>query len=252
MTISKKFMTLTASICLGVGITLISVMGYKLTGGMTGTGTANRLFVLLGGNFLAGGYIQFFTYIAFFWSLFDIIQKRKKIKREVKCFRKSYLPTNERHLLMANDINDLQFKMGDLEKVNKTSLLSVMIKKACTKFRTTKSIPEVIEIISIQTEINKEKAESGQSNIRYLTWVIPSIGFIGTVLGISQALMVANSGDMNIITSTLGVAFDTTLISLVLSIIVMWFFHGLQEETDNLHAGIKEYVIENLVNRIEI
>ncbi len=63
--------------------------------------------------------------------------------------------------------------------------------------------------------------------------------------------MVANSGDMNIITSTLGVAFDTTLISLILSIIIMWFFHGLQEKTDNLHATIKEYVMENLVNRIE-
>ncbi|MBT7610812.1 MAG: hypothetical protein HN576_13710 [Bacteriovoracaceae bacterium] len=252
MTISKKFMTVIISIILGIGITICAILGYKLTGGLTGTGTGNRLSVLFGGNFLAGGYIQLFTYIAFFWSLFDIIEKRSKIKYEKKSFKKSYLPTNERHLLMATDINDLQFKMGDLEKANKSSLLSTMIKKACVKFRTTKSIPEVIEIISIQTEINKEKAESGQSNIRYLTWVIPSIGFIGTVLGISQALMVANTGDMNIITSTLGVAFDTTLISLILSIVVMWFFHGLQEETDNLHAGIKEYVIENLVNRIEI
>ena len=62
----------------------------------------------------------------------------------------------------------------------------------------------MIEIISIQSEINKERSESDQSNIRYLTWVIPSIGFIGTVLGISGALSIAASGDMDVITSTLA------------------------------------------------
>ena len=103
---------------------------------------------------------------------------------------------------MADEIRDLQFRMSDMEK-NGPSLLVSMIKKACTKFRSTQSIPEVLEIISIQTEINKEKAESEQSTIRYLTWVIPSIGFIGTVLGISE-------------------------------------------------ASIKEYVVENLVNKIEV
>ena len=121
----------------------------------------------------------------------------------------------------------------------------------CQKFKTSKSVPEALEIITIQTDINKENAESDQSLIRYLTWVIPSIGFIGTVLGISQALSIANSGDMTLIANTLGVAFDTTLISLILSIVVMFFFHDLQERTDKLHAQIKEYVVENLVNKIE-
>ena len=127
-----------------------------------------------------------------------------------------------------------------------------MIRRVCNKFRSSQSVPEILEIISIQTEINKDKAESDQSNIRYLVWVIPSIGFIGTVLGISQALSIAASADMNLITSTLGVAFDTTLVSLVLSVIIMWYVHSLQQETDNLHAGIKEYLIEKLVNRIEV
>jgi len=252
MTISKGLMNILISLALAAFIVLFASMGYSSTGGATGEGINHRLFVLLGGNIKGGGYIQFLTYFAFFWSLFDIFEKRRLIKWENKSINKKYLPTNEKHLLMANDLRELQFRMSDLEKANKSSMLTQMIKKACVKFRTTASIPEVIEIVSIQTEINKDKSESSQSNIRYLTWVIPSIGFIGTVLGISQALMIANSGDMNLITATLGVAFDTTLVSLILSIIIMWFFHNLQEETDNLHAGIREYVIENLVNRIEL
>jgi len=153
---------------------------------------------------------------------------------------------------MAQDVMDILVKAQEAERLKNKNLVTNIIKKACTKFRTSKNISEMIEIISIQTEIDKNKSESDQSNIRYLTWLIPSVGFIGTVLGISQALAIANSGDMNLITATLGVAFDTTLVALVLSIIVMWFYHRLQEETDRLHDNIKEYVIENLVNRVEL
>jgi flagellar motor component MotA len=130
-------------------------------------------------------------------------------------------------------------------------VLSGILKKACTKYRTSGSLSEIIDIVSIQIEVSQEKSEGDQSVIRYLTWVIPSIGFVGTVLGISQSLMFANSGDMDKITSLLGVAFDTTLIALILSIVIMWFVHQLQEETDRFHSDLKEFVIENLINKIE-
>jgi chemotaxis protein MotA len=56
---------------------------------------------------------------------------------------------------------------------------------------------------------------------------------------------------MERITMLLGVAFDTTLVALVLSIIIMWFVHRLQEETDRFHSDLKEFVIDNLINKIE-
>lgn len=212
-----------------------------------------RIAILLGGDIAGGGYIQFFTFVAFFWALLDILEKLKEIGEEKKVYQAKLLPTNEKHLFLVRDIIELQVKVADYEKnIKRKTLISSLIRRVCNKFRSSQSVPEILEIISIQTEINKDKAESDQSNIRYLVWVIPSIGFIGTVLGISQALSIANNADMNQITATLGVAFDTTLVSLVLSIIIMWFVHNLQEETDNLHAGIKEYLIEKLVNRIEV
>jgi biopolymer transport protein ExbB/TolQ len=254
MLISKRLLSMLLGLAFACGMIIFSMVGLALSGGTEAAthSTFPRLFVLLGGNFLGGGYIQLLTYFAFAWSLVEIIDRLKLIKNEKLAYRGKLLPTKEKVLLLASDVMEIQLKAIDYEKKNSHSLLASIIKKACLKFRSTKSIGEMIEIISIQTDINKEKHESDQSNIRYLTWVIPSIGFIGTVLGISKALMVANSGDMDVITATLGVAFDTTLISLILSIIVMWFFHSLQEETDQLHAEMKEFVIENLVNRIEV
>ena len=247
MKFSEKFIYLTKALTFSIGFTFLMSVGFHITDIVI----LKRLFVLFGGDFLNGGYIQLLTYIAFLWSLFEIFQMLKDIEKEKKAFKKKLLPTEERHLILPSQVNDIYLKAAELTQGKKT-LLFEMIKKACLKFRATKSIPEMIEIISIQTEINKEIFESDQSNIKYLTWVIPSIGFVGTVLGISQALMIANSGDMNLITATLGVAFDTTLISLILSIIVMWYYHRLTRETDYLHAHLKGYVIENLINRIEI
>ena len=252
ITISKRLQLIMTSLVLAFVLSVLAFAGFQSTGGTGGSGFGHRLFVLLGGNFTGGGYIQFLTYFAFFWSLFDIIDKRRRIKEEAKGLSLKLLPTNEKHLLLAQDLMDLQLKVTKFEKEKFKNMLTDIIKKACLKFRSSKSIPEVIEVISIQIEINKDKSESEQSNIRYLTWVIPSIGFIGTVLGISQALQIANSGEMDAITATLGVAFDTTLIALILSIIVMYLFHNLQEETDVFHANLREYVMSNLVNRIEV
>ena len=211
----------------------------------------HRILMLLGGDVINGGYIQTFTYLAFILAWFEVGDKLKLIRRERKAFKLNLISSSDRYVLMPADINNLKFKLMEFERKEKY-ILSDLLKKACTKFRTSGSLSELIDIVSIQIEVSQEKSEGDQSIIRYLTWVIPSIGFVGTVIGISQALIVANSGDMEKITSLLGVAFDTTLVALVLSIIIMYFVHQLQEETDRFHSDLKEYVIDNLINKIEI
>jgi flagellar motor component MotA len=210
-----------------------------------------RILILLGGDVMSGGYVQTFTYLAFIWSWFEVQQKLGIITRERKAFKMNLIPTNEKVVFMPSDVNNLKFKLQEFERKEKY-ILSDLLKKACTKFSTSRSLSELIDIVSIQVEISQEKSEGEQSIIRYLTWVIPSIGFVGTVIGISQALIIANSGDMEKITSLLGVAFDTTLVALILSIVIMWFVHQLQEETDRFHSDLKEFVIDNLINKIEI
>lgn len=245
----KNLRNLTISAGIALLITAICMAMFGLTN-RENSPALYRIWVLLGGDVINGGYIQTLIYLAFFWSWFEVKEKLRVIARERKAFKLNLIPTSEKHVFMASDINNLKFKLIEFEKKEKY-VLSDLLKKACTKYRTSGSLSELIDIVSIQIEVSQEKSEGDQSVIRYLTWVIPSIGFVGTVLGISQALIVANSGDMDRITSLLGVAFDTTLIALILSIIIMWFVHQLQEETDRFHSDLKEFVIDNLINKIE-
>jgi flagellar motor component MotA len=241
LTISSGIALLITAICM----LLVSVVN------KSSSPTLYRFLILLGGDVINGGYVQGLTYLAFFWSWFEVQEKLQVIHRERKAFKLNMIPTGEKIVFMPSDVYNLKFKLIELERKEKY-ILSDLLKKACTKFHSSKSLSELIDIVSIQVEVSQEKAEGDQSVIRYLTWVIPSIGFVGTVIGISQALIVANSGDMEKITSLLGVAFDTTLVALILSIIIMWFVHQLQQETDRFHSDLKEFVIENLINKIEV
>lgn len=246
----KNLRNMTISAGIALLITAICMILLAVTN-KESSSTLYRIVVLLGGDVLSGGYIQSFTYFAFFWAYFEVREKIEVIKRERKAFKLNLIPTNEKVVFMASDINNLKFKLQEFERKEKY-ILSDLLKKACTKFNSSRSLSELIDIVSIQVEISQEKAEGDQSIIRYLSWVIPSLGFIGTVIGISQSLVYANSGDMEKITALLGVAFDTTLVALVLSVFLMWFVHQLQEETDRFHSDLKEFVIDNLINKIEV
>ena len=97
--------------------------------------------------------------------------------------------------------------------------------------------------------------ESSYGIIRYLAWSIPSIGFIGTVIGISGALANADeavAGDISAVTTMLGTAFDTTLVSLFLSLLLMFQIHRIQQKEEILIISIQNYIMEHFINRIYV
>jgi len=86
---------------------------------------------------------------------------------------------------------------------------------------------------------------------RYINWAIPILGFIGTVLGISlaaegiQSIIGAQGGlaqmsaDLGKAISPLGIAFDTTLIALSLSVALVLIQTALQRWEDNVLIDVE-------------
>ena len=89
---------------------------------------------------------------------------------------------------------------------------------------------------------------------RYLNWAIPILGFIGTVLGISlaadgiQSIIGSGrglsdlSGELGEAIAPLGIAFDTTLIALSLSVVLTFLQIGLQRREDNFLGDFESWV----------
>ena len=89
---------------------------------------------------------------------------------------------------------------------------------------------------------------------RYLNWALPILGFIGTVLGISLAAdgiqniigsgrgLADLSGELGEAIAPLGIAFDTTLIALSLSVVLTFLQIGLQRREDNILGDFENWV----------
>lgn len=218
----------------------------------TSSDSPNRILVMLGGT-MPEGIIQGCTYFFFFFGGLEVIAMMRKIVYENDAFTAHLLPETENWLLGTDDVNQLKLNMQQLERSQKY-LLTDLIKKSCIKYRLSKSSAEVLGLVDAQIRIYNAEMESEQSFIRYAAWAIPSIGFIGTVLGIAASLGYANEAStpegVAKVTSMLAVAFDTTLVALLLSIVLMYGIHYLQKKQDDLFTCMNSYLIENLINRV--
>jgi biopolymer transport protein ExbB/TolQ len=89
--------------------------------------------------------------------------------------------------------------------------------------------------------------------VRYIAWAIPSIGFLGTVRGIGRALSQAHKavqGDIFDVTQSLGVAFNSTLIALLISIVLMFVLYQLQLLQERYVLDTEAYCEEKLTRRL--
>ncbi len=103
-------------------------------------------------------------------------------------------------------------------------------------------------------ESEGDRLESELSMIRYIAWAIPSVGFIGTVRGIGQALGQAHravDGDITGVTQNLGTAFNSTFIALLISIVVMFLVHQLQSLQERTVFDTQTYIDHNLIRHMQ-
>lgn len=93
----------------------------------------------------------------------------------------------------------------------------------------TNSTTTVEDELKYLADLDLDRQQQRYSLVRILIWATPMLGFLGTVLGISQALGGINVGPdnnfqqmMDGLRGSLYVAFDTTALALTLSMILMF------------------------------
>lgn len=211
----------------------------------------NRILVMLGGT-MPEGLIQGATYFLFIFGILEVTAIKSRLFIENDAFTAHLLPEQENYVLSAEDANQLKLNMQQLGRQRNYYLVD-LIKKACLKYRLSKSSSEVLALADAQIRLYNSEIESEQAYINYTIWAIPSVGFIGTVLGIAASLGYANQAStpegIEKVTGMLAVAFDTTLVALVLSVIFMYLVHDMHKQQDELFTKMNNYIIENLINR---
>lgn len=135
----------------------------------------------------------------------------------------------------------------------RNKILPYVMARGLERYHITGSVPEATETIMGRLEVAADQQESELSMLRYLVWAIPSIGFIGTVRGIGVALQRADEalqGDISGVTSALGVAFNSTLVALFISILLMLMIHLLQGGQEGLILRLQTFCREQLIDKL--
>jgi biopolymer transport protein ExbB/TolQ len=97
--------------------------------------------------------------------------------------------------------------------------------------------------------------ENGGSLVRFITWAIPILGFLGTVLGITQAISGATperlEHSLSTVTDGLAEAFDCTALALALTMLTMFLSFLVDRAEQSMLEAVDEYADRHLAHRFE-
>ena len=195
-------------------------------------------------------YEQEICLILMVWGIYLIIGKCVTIMRDRYLFAVDFLEDMTR---TDESVSDVLKSLDDLQTRLRESPLLQVVRSGLRRYLITGDVQNTSDAIETGVESLAVKQEAENSMIRYLIWAIPSIGFIGTVRGIGVALSQADealAGDIAAMTDGLGVAFNSTLVALLISIVLMFLLHQLQRLQDGVVVDTQSYCERNLLFRI--
>jgi len=193
-------------------------------------------------------------FILMFWALAIMGFKARLLLQERNLLDTDLVSIAEGMRILPEDTREFSRQVQALPEHQQKLMLPRALLNALQRFSSTRNIQDVASSTHTQFESEAEQLESELSMIRYISWAIPSIGFIGTVRGIGEALAQADKavqGDIAGVTQSLGVAFNSTFIALLISIFLMFLVHQLQLLQERLVFDSENYANNKLIRHMK-
>jgi len=209
--------------------------------------TQRSLFVLI------RDYEQEACLVLMFWALAIMAYKAVATIRDKALLQEDLIPLAEGMRILPEDTRDISRQIEALPPRQRNALLPRALLAGLQRFTATNNIQDVANATHAYCNAEGERLESELSMMRYVAWAIPSIGFIGTVRGIGDALGQAHQaieGNIFGVTRSLGVAFNSTLIALLISIVLMFMLHQLQLLQERYVLQAESYCEEKLTRHL--
>lgn len=194
-------------------------------------------------------------FILAFWVFAIMGLKAKIMLHERRLLTRSLLEVTPGTSILPEDARQYSRPLQTLPAEEREYLLPRALLTALQRFGSTRNIQDVSSAVKEICETESDRLDSELSMVRYIIWAIPSIGFIGTVRGIGEALGQAHKaveGDIVGVTVSLGVAFNSTFIALLISIFIMFLMHQLQLMQERLVLDTQNYCDVNLVRHLQV
>jgi biopolymer transport protein ExbB/TolQ len=212
--------------------------------------------------FGARGWVPYaISYLAL-WCGVLLAAKYLRLRRRLGVLELDLLPRQLSSEITPDNVQGFITYLSRLPGRYSQDFLFQRIRRALNHFHARANVAETVDQLRLDAERDESIVDSGYTMLRVFIWAIPILGFIGTVLGIgasvagfSESVSAASNLDVmkdaiGVVTSGLGIAFDTTLLALVMSIFIMVPTSSLQKTEEDYLALVDDYCQSHLVGRL--
>jgi biopolymer transport protein ExbB/TolQ len=197
--------------------------------------------------------MQNVMWIFFFLGVGELCSRISRIRENNRGLAAGYLSEQPDIFYGRADIGEIRKKTHD-----KTDLPANILNVLTIRYQISNcAVDETHQMLNSQLELLQYRLDVEYGMIRFLTWLLPSLGFIGTVMGISDALNEAGKPGasesetfITTLTESLGFAFDTTLVALLMSSMLVYMMNIIQSQEERTIEKCGVYCLENFINKL--
>jgi biopolymer transport protein ExbB/TolQ len=201
--------------------------------------------------------VQNILWLTFFVGLGELSIRWRAGRLEESQIERNYLPEDEETVLRPGEDLTPIYQKVRTSRYREVCFVPRLIERCVLGFNISRSADQTNSLLNSSLELYLHEIDLRYNIIRYITWLIPSLGFLGTVIGIMLALNYAGdranvqSPDMLYqVTERLGVAFATTLLALVMASVLVFLQNVVQGKEESALNKAGQYCLDNLINRL--
>jgi biopolymer transport protein ExbB/TolQ len=199
-------------------------------------------------------YEQEACFILMLWVMAIMGLKAQGVTAQRRMMNQPLVNIEEGRRVLPEDARKLARPLEALPEPERGFLLPKALRGALNRYGSTASVADVSNVVRDMCDTEADRMDSELAMVRYITWAIPSIGFIGTVRGIGDALGNAHeavAGNISAVTASLGVAFNSTFIALLISIVIMFLMHQITLMQERMVREAQDYCDQNLIRHLQ-
>lgn len=198
------------------------------------------------------------------WSCAILLLKWFKLQLQRRALVARVVPEEPGFVISTATVDQVLKQLNSIADDPRHFVVLNRVEVALSNLRNLGRVGDVDEILRSQAAQDESHMETSYALVQGFVWAIPVLGFIGTVLGLSQAIgkfadvlgpeedLSAITGALVKVTGGLETAFDTTLVALVAALTIQLLVVMLKKSEEEFLDAATDYGIRNVVGRLRL
>lgn len=201
------------------------------------------------------------------WSVLMLANKLNKVRIQERALRQDDLFPRRADFVLspATAIDVLDAIRARCDRPREFLLFN-RVMMALSNLGNIGEVRDVGAVLESQADADTNSVQSSYTSIRALIWVMPVLGFIGTVVGLSDAIhafqgvldrpegadIATIRERLTPVTTGLHTAFETTLVALLAAVAVQLFTTFVYRREEDLLDACTQYCNDHVISRLKL